>query len=103
MTAASPAAPAQIQGYWAVEVLMADADALRPQYLCHAAGDHAMTRAAARLMGAVRNSQGFNYYPVKLPIAGQSANALPGLGDSIPVLSGGWSNLMDANAAWLKR
>lgn len=91
---ATRATPAQTQGYWAVEVLMADGAALRPQYLCHAAGDHAMTRAAARLMGAVRNSQGFNYYPLKLPITGHAAASLPGLGESQAVAGDGWTNLM---------
>lgn len=89
----------QTEGYWAVEVRLGDADAVRPMYLCHAASDREAGRMAAHLMGSTNAVRGFNYYRLETPIGDRPADSLPALGAHQAVTADAWPALMLAHAA----
>lgn len=89
----------QAEGYWAVEVRLADSQAPRPMYICHAADDRAAGRICGQLMGSTNAAHGFNYYRLELPIANRPTSGLPALGGWDSVSPASWPDLMLAHAA----
>jgi hypothetical protein len=89
----------QAEGYWAMEVRLADSHAPRPMYICHTANDHAAGRIFGQLMGPTNAAHGFNYYRLELPIANRPTSGLPALGGWDSVSAASWPDLMLAHAA----
>lgn len=87
------------EGYWAVEVRLRDAAALRPQFLCHARDDEDAKRIAGDLMGPTAAVHGYAYYRLELPIGKRPAASLPALGAWETVGAEAWPDLMAAHAA----
>lgn len=89
----------QAEGYWAVEIRLADTGALRPQYICHAANDQQAQKIAGDLMGPTAAVHGYNYYRLELPIKNRKTAGLPALGAWEEVGAAAWPDLMLAHAA----
>jgi len=89
----------QAEGYWAMEIRLADSHAPRPMYICHAANDRAAGRICGELMGSTNAVHGFNYYRLELPIANRPTSGLPALGGWASVSAASWPDLMLAHAA----
>ncbi|WP_332772770.1 hypothetical protein [Phenylobacterium sp.] len=89
----------QSEGYWAVEIRLAESNAVRPRYICHASNDRHAQNIAGDLMGPTSGSHGFNYYRLQLPITDRATAGLPNLGGWEKVGSETWSNLMASHAA----
>lgn len=98
-TATTPAPrPLPAEGYWAVQIRMADSKAAAPRYLCHAADAAAARIIAGDLMGPSVTVHGFDYYRLTLPLPDRVVADLPLLGSWEPVRAGAWDGLMLARA-----
>jgi hypothetical protein len=95
-TTAAGTPPAE--GYWAVEIRLADRKAASPRYLCHAADAAAARIIAGDLMGPSVTVHGFDYYRLTLPLPDRAVADLPALGGWEPVRAGAWAGLMLARA-----
>jgi len=90
----------EAEGYWAVEVRLAEWAGRGRRYLCHSQGDREAKRMAGRLMGSGGEVRGYDYYRIDSPMKAAIFAAPPALGEHAEIRAPGqWESLMTAHLA----
>lgn len=90
----------EAEGYWAVEVRLAEWAGGGRRYLCHGESDRNAKRMAGSLMGSGGEIRGYDYYRIDSPLKATVFASPPALGASAEVRSPAqWDSLMDAHRA----
>jgi hypothetical protein len=88
----------EAEGFWAVEVRLAEWAGHGRRYLCHGESDRNAKRMAGRLMGSGGDVRGYDYYRIDGPLKAAVFASPPALGASTEVrASAQWDSLMDAH------
>ena len=88
----------EAEGYWAVEVRLAQWAGQGRRYLCHGENDRDARRIAGRLMGSGGEVRGYDYYRIDEPMSSAILPAPLAMGGHAEIRTPAqWTGLMDAH------